>query len=72
MTLSQSSYYEDIKGRELEAIRSEDCSSEANRFKGAGYIGRQLVYSQVQATMLYGNIENLCRSILKSLPLFAY
>lgn len=34
MTASQSSYCEDIKGREFEAIRSEDCSLEANRFKG--------------------------------------
>lgn len=44
MTASQSSYCEDIKGRQLGAIRSEDWSSEANRFKGTSYIGRQCVH----------------------------
>lgn len=59
MDTSQSSYCEDIKGRELEAIRSEVCSSETNRFKGRSYIGRQCVHPQVQATMLFRNIQNL-------------
>lgn len=70
MTASQSSYCEDTKGRELEAIRSEDCSSEANGIKGTSYIGRQCVHPQVQATMLYRNIQNLYRLILKLLALF--
>lgn len=43
MTTFESNYCEAIKGIELETIKCEEWSLEANTFKVTNYIGRQCV-----------------------------